>query len=96
MSKKLPSDTFCVLPFMHVAVNPGGGFRVCCNSNPQNNKVLKDDGSGKAYRIFKDDVKEVKEGMECGIGLVGVSKFVEGDIIETYKITEIKRTLESS
>ena len=59
MSKQLPSDTFCVLPFMHAAVNPGGGFRVCCNSNPQNNKVLKDDGSGKAYRIFKDDVNEM-------------------------------------
>jgi len=59
MSKKLPSDTFCVLPFMHAAVNPGGGFRVCCNSNPSNNKVLKDDGSGKAYRIFKDDINEV-------------------------------------
>jgi MoaA/NifB/PqqE/SkfB family radical SAM enzyme len=59
MSKKLPSDTFCVLPFMHAAVNPGGGFRVCCNSNPANNKVLKDDGSGKAYRIFKDDINEM-------------------------------------
>ena len=59
MSKKLPSDTFCVLPFMHAAVNPGGGFRVCCNSNPANNKVLKDDGSGKAYRIFKDDINDV-------------------------------------
>ena len=44
---------------MHAAVNPGGGFRVCCNSNPSNNKVLKDDGSGKAYRIFKDDINEV-------------------------------------
>lgn len=49
-----------------------------------------------SLKRHKDDVKEVKEGMECGIGLVGVSKFVEGDIIETYKITEIKRTLESS
>ena len=50
MSKKLPSDTFCVLPFMHAAVNPGGGFRVCCNSNPANNKVLKDDGKiGRAH-----------------------------------------------
>ena len=44
---------------MHAAVNPGGGFRVCCNSNPQNNKVLNDDGSGKAYRIFKDDISTV-------------------------------------
>ena len=56
---KKVSKTFCVLPFMHAAVNPGGGFRVCCNSNPANNKVLKDDGSGKAYRIFKDDINEM-------------------------------------
>lgn len=53
------SKTFCVLPFMHAAVNPGGGFRVCCNSNPKNNKVLKDDGSGKSYRIFKDDINDM-------------------------------------
>jgi len=40
MSKKLPSDTFCVLPFMHAAVSPTGSFRVCCNSNPKNNKII--------------------------------------------------------
>ena len=43
---------------MH-AVNQEAG-RVCCNSNQNaNNKVLKDDGSGKAYRIFKDDINEM-------------------------------------
>ena len=54
---KKVSKTFCVL-LMH-ARKSGGGFRVCCNSNPANNKVLKDDGSGKAYRIFKDDINEM-------------------------------------
>lgn len=58
-NKKLPSETFCVLPFMHAAVNPGGSFRVCCNSNPKNNKVLKDDGSGKEYKIFRDSIDDV-------------------------------------
>ena len=59
MNKKLPSDTFCVLPFMHVAVNPGGGYRVCCNSNPKNNKIMKDDDSSKSYRIYKDNIEDV-------------------------------------
>lgn len=59
MSKDLPSDTFCVLPFMHVAVNPGGGYRVCCNSNPKNNKIMKDDDPKKSYRIYKDNIEDV-------------------------------------
>lgn len=59
MSKELPSDTFCVLPFMHVAVNPGGGYRVCCNSNPKNNKIMKDDDPSKSYRIYKDKIEDV-------------------------------------
>jgi len=59
MSKELPSDTFCVLPFMHVAVNPGGGYRVCCNSNPKDNKIMKDDDPSKSYRIYKDNIEDV-------------------------------------
>ena len=42
----------------------------------------------------KDDAKEVKDGLECGIGVEGVKKFIEGDIIEVYEIKEVKRKLE--
>ena len=42
----------------------------------------------------KDDAKEVKEGLECGIGVDGVKKFIEGDIIEVYEVKEVKRKLE--
>ena len=56
MSKKLPSDTFCVLPFMHAAVSPTGSFRVCCNSNPKNNKIMKT--PDKEYKMFRDDINE--------------------------------------
>lgn len=56
--KKLPSDTFCVLPFMHAAVNPGGSFRVCCNSNPKNNKVINSE-TGKEYKIFRDNINDM-------------------------------------
>ncbi|MDR3196400.1 MAG: translation initiation factor IF-2 [Planctomycetaceae bacterium] len=40
----------------------------------------------------KDDVKEVREGYECGMKLKGFNDLKEGDILETYKIEEIART----
>jgi len=46
-----------------------------------------------SLKRFKDDVTEVKEGFECGIGVQGFTDFIEGDIIEVYEIKEIKRTL---
>lgn len=59
MNKKLPSDTFCVLPFMHIAINSGGGYRLCCNSSPKNNKIIRDGSETDSYRIYKDSVHEV-------------------------------------
>ncbi len=41
----------------------------------------------------KDDVKEIREGYECGIKLKGFNDLKEGDILEAYKIEEIARTL---
>ncbi len=41
----------------------------------------------------KDDAKEVREGMECGIRLEGFNDVKEGDLLEAYRIDEIKRTL---
>ena len=46
-----------------------------------------------SLKRFKDDVKEVKEGLECGIGLEGIKKYNEGDIIVIYEIKKIKRKL---
>lgn len=40
----------------------------------------------------KDDVREVREGLECGIKLVGFNDIKEGDLFEAYKIEEIART----
>ena len=42
----------------------------------------------------KDDAKEVREGMECGIRLEGFNDVKEGDLLEAFRIDEIKRTLE--
>ena len=49
-----------------------------------------------SLKRHKDDAKEVKEGLECGIGIDGVKKFQEGDVIEVYEIREVKRKLELS
>jgi len=41
----------------------------------------------------KDDAREVREGLECGIRLDGFDDIKEGDIFEAFKVEEIKRTL---
>jgi translation initiation factor IF-2 len=51
------------------------------------------EGQVTSLKRFKDDVKEVQEGFECGIGVEGFSDFEEGDLIEIYEIKEVKRTL---
>ncbi|MGH9122086.1 MAG: translation initiation factor IF-2, partial [Acidimicrobiales bacterium] len=45
-----------------------------------------------SLRRFKDDVREVREGFECGIGLSNNQDLQPGDIIETYEDREIPRT----
>ena len=52
------------------------------------------EGKIESLKRFKDDVKEVKEGLECGIGVSGMKKYLEGDIIEVFEVKEIKRTLD--
>jgi len=46
-----------------------------------------------SLRRFKDDVREVAAGFECGISLEGYDEMQNGDIIESYRIEEIARTL---
>ena len=52
------------------------------------------EGSINALKRFKDDVKEVKEGFECGITLKGTNDIKTNDIIEAYSIEKIARRLE--
>ncbi|MEM8945456.1 MAG: translation initiation factor IF-2 [Planctomycetota bacterium] len=47
-------------------------------------------------RREKDDTKEVREGMECGIKLAGFNDVKEGDIFEVYKVEEIGRSFDDS
>ncbi len=50
-------------------------------------------GELSSLKRFKDDVKEVRAGMECGIGIKNYNDVKAGDVIEGYEIIEIKQTL---
>lgn len=56
-------------------------------------KILNDYSIG-SLRREKDDAREVREGMECGIRLDGFNDIKEGDLLEAFKIEEIRRTLD--
>ena len=46
-----------------------------------------------SLKRFKDDVKEVVSGMDCGLNIQGYNDIKVGDVVEAYNIVEIKRTL---
>jgi translation initiation factor IF-2 len=46
-----------------------------------------------SLKRFKDDVKEVKAGFECGLGLKGYDDIKEGDQLEIFEVQEVARTL---
>ncbi|HET8634495.1 MAG TPA: translation initiation factor IF-2 [Gemmatimonadales bacterium] len=52
-------------------------------------------GEMSSLKRFKDDVREVREGQECGIGVENFNDLKVGDRIEAYRMEEVKRTLES-
>ncbi|WP_445397359.1 translation initiation factor IF-2 [Zobellella sp. An-6] len=65
-------------------------------SNPI--RVLRDnvviyEGELESLRRFKDDVAEVRNGMECGIGVKNYNDVRVGDQIEVYQVVEVQRTL---
>ena len=46
-----------------------------------------------SLKRFKDDAKEVRAGVECGLSLKGFNDIKEGDQLEAYEVTEVARTL---
>ncbi|MGI6105646.1 MAG: translation initiation factor IF-2 [Raoultibacter sp.] len=50
------------------------------------------EGAIDSLRRFKDDVKSVRSGYECGIGIVGFQDIKIGDTIEGYRVVEVERT----
>jgi len=51
------------------------------------------DGTIASLKRFKEDVREVEQGFECGIGLENFNDIKVGDTIEAYRIVDLKRTL---
>ena len=49
-----------------------------------------------SLKRFKDDVKEVREGLECGLSIENFNDLKVGDRIESYRMEEVKRTLQAS
>jgi translation initiation factor IF-2 len=61
-------------------------------------RVLRDDvviyqGELESLRRFKDEASDVRNGMECGIGVKDYNDVKAGDLIEVYNVTEVKRSL---
>ena len=79
------------------------GCRVLNGTISRDNRihVIRDQKVLNSYRLSslkreKDDAKEVRDGMECGIRLDGFNDIKEGDLLEAFRIDEIQRTLSGS
>ncbi|HEX8876093.1 MAG TPA: translation initiation factor IF-2 [Phycisphaerales bacterium] len=59
----------------------------------RNGVVVENDRKLEQLKRFKDDAKDVRAGMECGMKIAGYDDIKEGDILECYKNVEVKRTL---
>ncbi|HSM08741.1 MAG TPA: translation initiation factor IF-2 [Gemmatimonadota bacterium] len=54
------------------------------------------DGKVDSLKRFKDDVREVREGYECGISIENFNDIKIGDVIESYRVEEVARSLAQS
>jgi translation initiation factor IF-2 len=57
------------------------------------NNVVVHTGDLDSLKRFKDDVKEVKAGFECGLTLRNFNDIEQGDQLEVFEIVEVARTL---
>ena len=57
------------------------------------NHVVQWDGELASLKHYKDDVKEVKAGTDCGLSLKNYNDLQEGDILEIYEVQEVARSL---
>jgi translation initiation factor IF-2 len=57
------------------------------------NHIVVWDGEIESLKRFKEDVREVRSGFECGLSLKNYNGYEEGDQLEVYDVTEVARTL---
>ncbi len=99
--KETVTSTIEVMEVFHISkVGMVAGCRVRDGKVTRGDKVrvIRDGivihtGDMNALKRFKDDVKEVATGMECGISLVSYNDLKEGDMLETFTTVEVKQTL---
>ena len=65
-----------------------------CKVRLLRDNVVIHEGSLKTLRRFKDEVKDVRENMECGMAFDNYSDIQEGDMIECFEVKEVARTLD--
>ena len=65
-----------------------------CKVRLLRDNVVIHEGSLKTLKRFKDEVREVRDGFECGMGFENYSDLQEGDMIECFEIREVARTLD--
>ena len=70
------------------SINRGAKIRVIRDG------VVVFEGNVSSLKRFKDDVREVAKGYECGVGIEGFNDMKEGDYVESYKVVESAASLE--
>ncbi|MDR3259651.1 MAG: translation initiation factor IF-2 [Fusobacteriaceae bacterium] len=70
-----------------------GKVKVSCSVRILRNGIIVYEGKLSSLKRYKDDVKEVTAGQECGLGIENFNDIKEGDIVENFEIEEIKRVL---
>ncbi len=65
-----------------------------CKVRLLRDNVVIHEGNLKTLKRFKDEVKEVRDGFECGMAFENYSDIQEGDVIECFELTQVARTLD--
>ena len=70
-----------------------GNIKRGCSFRLLRENVVIHEGKLKTLQRFKDEVKEVKNGLECGMGLENFNDIKVGDVMECFEIKEIKKKI---
>jgi translation initiation factor IF-2 len=71
-----------------------GNIKRGCKTRLLRDNVVIHDGALKTLKRFKDEVKEVRNGQECGMAFENYEDIREGDMIEGYEVEEVARTVD--
>ena len=70
-----------------------GKIKRSCKVRLIRDGIVKYTGELGSLKRFKDDVKEVASGYDCGMSIAGYNDIHEGDIIEAFEEVEVKKSL---